>query len=79
MTKAKKTHNMPRLTRQQIQESNRLREVARSTGWTFTEIAAVCKCHPDTIKKWINDGPVLSVERQMLLRAHWSAETGGPG
>jgi len=67
------------MTREQIQESNRLRGIALSTGWTTGEIAAVCKCHPDTIKQWLGERQLLNPDRQTLLRAHWSAETGGPG
>lgn len=84
MTKSnpKKSHpgHRVRFTREQIQESNRLRLIALSTGWSAAEIAKVCdNCHPDTIKKWLTGDQLLSPERQTLLRTHWSAETGGPG
>jgi hypothetical protein len=61
-----------RLTLDQIQGSNRLRLKAQSTGWSNDEIAKVCKCHPDTIKKWLTGDQFMNPERQALLDAHWS-------
>ena len=72
MTPRANKHNMPRLTRQQIQESGRLRLLASQANWSCAEIAKVCGCHPDTIKQWLGERCALSVERQAMLRAHWS-------
>ena len=64
-----------RWTHDQIVGSNVLRLKAQSTGWTATEIAAICKCHPDTIKKWMTGDQLLNPERQELLDAHWNGKS----
>jgi hypothetical protein len=70
-------HNRPRLTRMDIQESNRLRGIVLANGWTLDEVAAVCICHRDTIKGWLSDKAPMSVERQQRLKAKWPTETAG--
>jgi hypothetical protein len=61
----------PRLTIEQVRESERLRQLALSTGWTYAELAKVCQCHPDTIKQWLGERQLLSPERQALLKQHY--------
>lgn len=76
---SKKSHpgHRPRMTLKDIQESNRLRMIALSTGWTPDQIGGVIKRHPDTVRQWLGEKQLLPVECQELLKKHWSAETCG--
>lgn len=68
-------HRRPRYTRQDIQDSNRLRNLALRMHWQPQDIATAAGCSVDNIRKWMAEQHILSPLYTAGIKRRWPAET----